>query len=378
MPEVFKTPDEIAQEMLDDFKTITGTELTINDLGREEVIKIKNYAIMHSANRAELRRIDDDTFPASSSDEGLVKHLAARLLADRAQPQKSNGVVEFTVDAADRVIPIGTQFTKDLDGKVFQTTVEVTSLGAGTITAAAESVETGQKQNIEVDSGVAFTLSAAVPGVNNNLINVAQFRDGRNIETGAEMLVRVQVHDQQKDTGGNLIAYERFAREASAQVVTAKALDEPRGPGTVDTVITSGTTDIRSAVINGEAITRLPSAALVTTVQDFILTQNPTTDDHVTVAPTEDPFDVTVTYDLFDESLRASTDVVITNEITIFVLEARPTDRLEPSDLERAIDAQIGHLIRARRVSNFDGATVHFDVPDDKILVTDTILLPNF
>jgi len=125
-------------------------------------------------------------------------------------------------------------------------------------------------------------------------------------------------------------------------------------------------------------VTRLPSAALVTLVQASIITKNPVTDDHVTVGPTEDSFDVTVTYDLFDETLRATTDVVVINESKIFILEAKSTERLEPSDLERAIDAQIGHLIRARRVSNFDGATVHFDVPGNKILIPGTILTPNF
>lgn len=378
MAEVFKTPDEITQEFVDDYQAITGIQLTINDLGREEVIKFRNYAIALSSAYAELRRIDDDTFPASSSEEGLVKHLASRQLPDRAEAQKSNGVVRFTVDSAGITIPIGTQFTKDLDGKTYQTTVTVITTAAGTVNIAAESVETGQDKNIEVDSGVMFTLSAAITGVDSSIENVAQFRDGRNQETAPEMLIRIQTHDQQKDTGGNLIAYERFAREASAQVVTAKALDEPRGPGTVDTVITSGTTNIREAVINGDAITRLPSAALVTEVQNYIITQNPTTDDHETVAPTEDSFDVTVTYDLFDETLRDQVDVIIDQETKIFIYSARPQDRLEPSALERLIDAQVGHLIRGRRVSNFDGATVHFIVPDDKILTPGTITKGSF
>lgn len=378
MAEVFKTPDEIAQEMLDDHKAITGIELTINDLGREEVIKIKNFGVALSGGRAELRRIEDNIFPASSDEAGLVRHLAARLLPDRAQPGKSNGVVEFTVDQAGRKILAGTQFTKDLDGKVYQTTLEIISLAAGTITVAAESVETGQEQNIEVDSGVAFTLVASITGVTSALTNVAQFRDGRNIETVAEMLERIQIHDRKIDTGGNLVAYERFAKEASSSVVTATALDEPRGPGTVDTVITSGTTDIRSAVLAGQPVTRLPSAALITIVQDFILTQNPVTDDHETIAPTEDTFDVTVKYDLFDESLRPTVDVVVRNETNIFIFEARTGSRLEPSDLERAIDGQVGHLIRGRRVENFDGATVHFVVPDSKILTPGVITTANF
>lgn len=381
MSDIFKSPDQISQEMLDDFKAITGIELKITDLGREEVIKIRTYAVQLSAIRAELQRIEDDIFPQSATDEGLERHLAARGLDSRLQPQRSSGVVQFTITAVPVDIPIGTIFSKDLDGKLYRTTsaFSTSDPGAiGTLALNAESVDTGQAQNIEADSGVAFTLETSVTNVEDAVTSTTQFRDGRDLETGAEMLERIQTFDRRRDTGGNLTAYERFAREASPQVVTAKAIDEPRGPGTVDVVITSGTTDIRQAVENGEAVTRLPSASLVAEVQAYVQEQNPVTDDVDIIAPTEDSFDVTVKFELYDETLRTATQAEIAKEVRIFILEALPTEELQPTELERLIDSRVGHLLRARRVENFDTPGPEFIVPEDKLLVEGTITFTDF
>jgi len=370
MAEFFKTPEEISALMLADFKTITGIELSTNDLGREEVIKIRTYAVMHSAELADLQRISDDTYPQSASDEGLERHLASRQLPARAADQRSNGTLQFTVNAVPVDIPAFTVVKKDLDGKLYRTTVgfSTSDPGAiGTVAIAAESVEKGQKQNIESDSGVAFTLDTPVVNVDNALINIAQFRDGRNQETGPEMLERIETHDRRQNTGGNLVAYEAFARAADPSVTRATALDEPRGTGTVDLIIQSGTTDIRQAIENGEAVTRLPSAALIVIVQDFVETQNPVTDDLLTKAPTESTFDVTFTFEMFNESLRTITEPEIIKEIEIFILSALPNEIIHPTELERLIDQRVGHLIRARRVSDFSGSP-SFQVPEDELI----------
>jgi len=366
MSDIYQSPDEVTQDFLDGYKQITGIELSINDIGREEVIRFKSYALVISSSLAKSQQIEDNFFPASSTEEGLIKHLAARQLPGQAQPARSNGVLQFTANTANKVLPIGTKVKKLLDGKIYQTTVEVTPLAPGTVNVNAESVDTGQDQNIEVENGVQFELVAAVDGFDAAVISNSHFRDGRDLETPAEMLERIQTHDQRTDTAGNLVAYERFAKEASPQVVTARALKEPRGPSTVDLIITSGTTNIEDAVNNDEPVTRLPSAALVAEVDASVKTKNPTTDDLETNAPTEEDFDVTITYDLADETLRTLVDSEIDKETKIFILEALPKDVLHPTELERRIDARVGFLITARRVSDFTGA-VSFTVPDDKL-----------
>jgi hypothetical protein len=381
MSDVFMTPNEVTQDMLDDYKAITGVELQITDLGREEVVKIRNYALQFSAARAEMQRISDDTWPQSATVEGRERHLRARQLDPRFQPQKSNGVATFEILAVPVEIPLGTRFTKDLDGKIYQTTTAFSTSDPGligTINLNAESVNTGQDKNIEADSGVAFSLATAVDNVASAVVSATQFRDGRNIETPEEMLDRIETFDRRRDTGGNLVAYERFAREASAQVTSSKGIDEPRGPNTVDVVITSGTTDIRQAVENGEAITRLPSAALVAEVQAYVEDQNPVTDDVDIISPTETSFDITFKFEMINESLRSATETEIRKEIEIFIYNARPTEVIEPTELERLIDSRVGHLIRARRVENFSGATPGFTVPNSELLVPGTLTLTDF
>ena len=381
MPDIFKTPSQITQELLDEYKDITAIELSPNDLGREEVIKFRSLSVVISGLRAELQRIEDDTFPQSASEQALERHLAARLLAARAAPQRSNGVCTFEVTAVPVSIPAQTVFARDLDGKLFRTIEAFSSSSSdaiGNVNLQCESVDVGQATNIEVESGVQFTLSSSVPNVAAAVLSATQFRDGRDQESPSEMLSRIQTFDRRRDTGGNLVAYERFAREASSQVVTAKAIDEPRGPNTVDVVITSGTSNIRQAVENGEAITRLPSSALVSTVQDYVREMCPTTDDAEVVMPTESEFDITVSYELYDESLRAAVDVEIKKEVEIYIYSAKAGDTLYPTELERLIDARVGHLIRSRRVADFGESSLTFTVPNGEILIPGTTTIQGF
>lgn len=372
MPNVFKTPTEILAEMLADYKGLTGIEFGVNDLHREEVIKMMPLAGALSMQRAELQRVDDDTYPASSSEEGLEKHLKAKQLPDRAEAQPSSGVIRFTGDDGVNIPANFTQVRRLLDGKVY------VAIGSAVITGGFadvtfQSLLKGSAQNIDALEQ-SFQLITPISGVDASCKNQTQFRSGRDRETPAEMLERIQAADRQDDTGGNIPAYEGWAKEADDRVVTARALKNPRGAGTVDTVITAGTSDIAAAVEAGQPVLRLPSQDLVDVVQAYILLKNPTTDDHQTVIPEEQAFNITVHYSLLDEALRSSVDVTIMKLAKVFIYEARSGDVLHPTDLERRIDETVGHLIDERRVSNF-GASPEYQVPNAKILTPGTITL---
>lgn len=369
----FKSPTQVLQDMLADYKAITGIDLSPSDLGREEVVKFFPIAGAISAFYAMIVRTYDDFFPASASGvEALNKHLQQRQLPTQIQAQPSTGLLHFTGVTGAKILA-GAQARRKLDGSIYVARQDITLDNNGDGIGYFISLLSGSSQNVET-VGEVFTLVNAPTGVNPGGVNDTQFLDGRDVETAAEMLARIEEHDRNDNTGGNLAAYEAFARQASPQVVNAKAIKNPRGAGTVNTVITAGTTDIEAAVNNGQSVLRIPDSSLIATVQAYILDKNPTTDDHQTVAPVEVSFNVTVTYGLYDESLRSSINAIIQRVVKIFIYSALPTDVLWPTDLERAIDKAVGGYIKSRRVSDFSGS-VYYTVPADSILKPGTITI---
>lgn len=369
----FKSPTDVLNDMIADYQALTGETLDPSDNSREEIIKMKTYAGAISGMYSALQRVEDDVFPESASEQGLEMHLQAKQLPPRIQPTASNGVILHT-GTPGTVIPANTQVKHNLTGRIYVSTASATLDGTGNAQVSYESLVAGQASNIAA-SGEAFTMVNTITGATAAVSSVTPFSDGRDLETPAEMLARIEAANRFDDTGGNLPAYERLAQAASPLVVSAKAIKNPRGFGTVNTVITSGTTDIEGAVDAGQAVTRIPSTDLINTVQASVIAKNPTTDDHLTVAPTETTFDVTVTYALYDETLRTSVNDAITKVVKVFIYTAAPGDILNPAQLERAIDLKVGHLISYRRVNNFGGASPLYTVPSSQLIAPGTITL---
>jgi uncharacterized phage protein gp47/JayE len=377
MPSLFKPPRQIVDEMLVDLEAMTGMRLQATDFGREEVLKMWVHAGPISGFFSQLQKVFDDFFPGSAAIEALRKHLAARQLPDQIQPQSSDGIVRLT-GVVGTIVPGGRQIKRNLDGAIFVAAAGGTVPASGNLDLSFESLATGQATNIGAASE-AFTLITPVAGITAACTSLTTFRNGRDLETAAEMLARIEEHDRSVDTGGNLRAYERLASEASDEVVSATALKNPRGPGTVNTVITAGTTDIEAAVRTGQAVSRLPSVGLLAIVQAYIIDRNPTTDDHLAVAPVETAFAATVKFSLYDETLRTQVTEEITKIVKIFLYEAKAGETIHPTTLERNIDQKVGHLISARRVSDFSGGGVpSYTVPGAQILTPGVLTITSF
>lgn len=362
---IFQAPADILSDMLADHKAITGVALAPTDIKREEVIKYMTVSGAISGMLSQGQRVFDDFFPGSSSEDGLVKGLAWRGLPARAIAQPSTGTIRNTAGADGAFIDVGTQLSRDSDGAVFVAITSGTITG-GHVDITYQSLEDGADKNLD-QIGQSFTMITSISGLDSSVLNTTEFLNGRDLETPAEMLTRIEAHDQDANSGGNLAAYEAWAKAASPSVVTATAIKDPRGAGTVNTVITSGTTDIEGAVRAGTPVTRLPGTDLINTVQAYILTQNPVTDDHLTVAPTEETFNSTIAFDLYDESKRTLVGDEITILWKIFVYSAAANSLMYPTDLERNIDASVGHLIKARRVLDFSGGDGSYAVPASKL-----------
>lgn len=378
MPSIYKSVRTIVQEMCDDFKSITGITLTPDMKDNTHVIKFYTDAGALSAMYAKAEKVRNDIHPQTSSDEALARHLVARGLPPKIAAQGANGQITLTFTDTQTLI-VGTQVKRASNGKIYQSIEVISRTGAGTASGYFTAVDAGNDTNIDED-GEPFELVTPVANVNTACVSSTPFLDGRDEETPAEIVARILEHDQDDNTGGNAVAYEAWAKAASAEVVTAKALRLVRGPDTVDVIITSGTTDIDAAVENGQTVSRLPSAPLVATVQAYIEGLNPVTDDVLVLAPTELNFNSTIKYKLYDNSAanRSYVDGEITKVWKAYVYKARSGDVLSPTVLERLIDQRIGDLIEEREVQDFGISTTFYTVPNDKILNPNTLTLQDF
>lgn len=376
MANVYKATTDIAKSMLDDYKAITGITLNINMIDDSTVIKILTVAGGLSSFYSELQRSVNDFFPTTASTEALRKHLATRSLSDQLQPSKSHGQIKFIGTAPGIAIGLGVQVKRVSDGALFVTIQSGVTDSLNNLALFMESIDSGNIQNLD-SINQPFTLVTPIAGISSNCTNSSKFFDGRDLETNNEILSRILIHDRDENSGGNAVAYEKFAKDASNEVVTAKALRRIRGPDTVDVVITSGTSDIFTAVEAGQSITRIPSTALISLVQNYVATLNPVTDDVLVKAPLEVPFNVTFRYKLFTESLasRSYVDGIITKVVKTYVYSARPQDVLSPTDLERLVDQRIGDQLKERICDNFSGLITNYTVPSDSILTPNNITL---
>jgi uncharacterized phage protein gp47/JayE len=224
---VFKDTHTIVQEMCDDYKALTGVTLTPNMIDDTHVIKFYTDAGAISSLYSECQRTLNDIFPATASTSALLQHLATRALATQIQPQKSHGQIQFTATGP-CTIPVGAQVTRVSDGSVYQTIQSVILTAAGVANLYVESLNTGNSQNLDSLNN-PFTLTTQITSVLPALINTSLFLDGRDLETSGEMVVRIQSHDRDDNTGGNATAYEAWALAASNEVVSAKCIRKLRG-----------------------------------------------------------------------------------------------------------------------------------------------------
>jgi hypothetical protein len=367
----FKTRAEIVNDMLQDYFEITGEQLSPSDLSHELVLKAWTFAGAISSLYSDITQARDDIWPGSAGTDGLINHLAERLLPTQIAAQPSVGVLRIT-GTVGSTIPAGLTVKRALTGDQFIGQGPWVVGASGHTDVPFESLLAGQAYNVDA-VGETFNLLSAPAGLDANCTNTVPFRDGRDLETPEEMLARIEAHDLSDDTGGNLVAYERLAQEASNQVVSATGVKNPRGPDTVNVIITSGTTDIETAIRNGQAVVRVPSSPLLAVVQAYVAARNPTTDDFLAVAPTEATFPVTINYNLYDESGRAAVDAEIVIQTKIFLYSAKSAQVIQPTQLERQIDSVVGHLMSARRVGNFGGGSPAYTVPAGTLLTPGTI-----
>lgn len=286
----FPTPSDVQTDYLLILKTIRP-EVDISKTDSDWWIRGAVVGGVVSGAYADSQLTSNDAFPQNARHVALGAHLQTYFGRDFNPASQANGnaLVSGTVGS---IIPAGTTFTYTPNGNTYLSTDAVTLTGP-TALVPIQSVGTGQDQNLL--SGAALTIQSPPSGVNAAATASGNIADGTDEESDEEAAQAILNRIQQPPAGGTSNDYATYAKDASTSVTGASVVRYIYGLGTVGIVITSGTTDIDTAIDNGDAIVKIPSQELINTVQEYIDAVEVLTDDVYVIAPGQDTQDVTVT-----------------------------------------------------------------------------------
>lgn len=318
----FKTPNEISEQYLVALKGLKP-DVNTGQTDSDWYIRSRVVGGVVSGLYADQRRIADDAFPQSARREAIDRHLF--LYFDRTfnPPTVAQGQV-FVTGAIGTNLPLNLEFVYAPNGNTYQSTSGGT-MGATGVLLPVQSVATGQDQNLLV--GSVLTVPSPPVGLDNSAtVSGGPISDGRDAETVQEAAEKILAQVRQPLAGGKVADYIRFAQDADPSVVSANVRRFPYGFGTVEVVITAGTTDIDTALNEGQPIVLVPSPALVQKVSDYIETQKPITDCVTVVGPQPVTVDVTI-----------NVRYVTGNNSTILVGQTLTQEQLVRREIQRAI-----------------------------------------
>lgn len=286
----FLTPSEAGDNYLTELKALKPTVNT-KQTDSDWWIRSRVVGGMAAGVYADQRLIANDAFPQSARREALARFLELYFNRGFNPATQSQGDVIFSGTMGSS-LPAGTQFIYTPNGNVYLTQDTVV-LDAATGTAVVQSVNSGQTQNLI--EGAPLTISSPPPGIDaTGTVGEDGLSDGRNEETEEEAKAVILLRIRQILSVGKESDYIQYALAADPAVVSARVVAYPFGLGTVGVYITSGTTDIDTAIDNGDPINVIPSDELVDTVQAYLQQNKPVTDCVTVFKPSPIEVDVTV------------------------------------------------------------------------------------
>jgi len=343
----FQTPSQVGDTYLTILKTLKP-EVDISKQDSDWWIRSRVVGGVISGAYADQQQVSNDAFPQSARHTALAAHLMTYFNRDfnPGTASKGNILVTGTVGTD---VPAGTQFTYTPNGNTYLSTSDVTLTGA-TALIPVQSVLTGQDQNLL--SGATFTVS--VQGLNSSCVASGDIGDGTDPETDDQAAAAILNRIQQPPAGGTTNDYENYATEASASVTSAVAVRYLYGLGTIGLVITAGTTDIDTALNNGEAIVQTPSQDLINTVQEYVDSVQVETDNVYVSGPNIALQDVTVQVQYvtgngstIEPNTGLTQDALVAREVSRALYKTPPGGRLNPatgkgyvlaSEIEQVLD----------------------------------------
>jgi len=287
---MFPTPSQINDQYQKILKSIKPS-INTNDQNSDFVIRGKTFSGIVSGLYGDQDKVDKDSFVSSMRPESLA--LAGSDLGINKQPATQSIGVQVRIYGTNGIaIGVGS-----LTFLYTATNIMYTNTTGGTISGGFLDVEVlcdvaGQIGNVASPDVLTIVSPPA------NVTTIADIKkditDGSDIESDDSYRARILSKKQNPPSGGNEIDYPRFAFEANPSVRSALIRRFGRGLGTVDVYITTGTTDIDTAITNGEPIIRIPSPTILNIVQQYYNQHVPLTDCPGVFAPTEVNVDIAV------------------------------------------------------------------------------------
>lgn len=290
----FPTPSQIFTQFQTFLKSLKPS-INVNDMNSDFIIRGKSVSGLVSGLYGDQAKVYNDTFVSNARDAAVILQGAdyglSRLPATQAESPLG---VTITGTNGKVINPGDLTFTYGPTGVLYTNTTGGTISG-GILLLSIQATTAGQIGNVQAPD--TLTVVAPPSGVNNTAALSVSLADGTDVESIDSLRARILSVKQSPPAGGNATDYKNFAFLASNAVRTATIFRWGRGLGTVDIYITSGTTNIDTAVTNGDSVVRIPSSIVIDAVQAYYDATVPLTDDAEVFAPTEVDINVTVKVD---------------------------------------------------------------------------------
>lgn len=290
----FPTPSQLFATYKNLLKSLRP-DINVNDNNSDFIIRGRVWAGIASGIYGDQKKINDDTYIQSARSDALDKRGADLGLPRLPATFSHSEQVRFS-GSAGSIIPAGTILRYSPSGVLYQTDAQYVIDFGGTVYGSVTAQVTGQIGNILAPD--TLDLISPPGGVAQAATLILSLSDGSDVESDDSYKTRLLNRFQRPPAGGNQYDYPQFAFKADSAVRSVMIRRFGRGLGTVDIYITTGTTDIDTAVTNGQAIVRIPSQLVIDTVQAYYEENAPLTDCPKVFAPTETNVNVTVNVDL--------------------------------------------------------------------------------
>lgn len=324
----FPKPSELETQYLQILKGLKP-DINTNDKTSDFVIRGRVFARMLSGVYGDQSKVNNDTYVKSARPEALV--LRGEDLALPRQPETSARSPQVRIPGTiGTPVSIGLQLRYIPTGISYQVTVAGVIGGSGYFDTTVEALSAGQIGNVEAPD--SLLIVSPPPGIGANASIIQSLADGSDIESIDSYRQRILNRYQSPPAGGNESDYPQFAFEADDSVRTALIKRFGRGLGTVDVYITTGTTDIDTAVTNDLSVVRIPSNILLQTVQDYYDAKAPLTDCPRVYGPVEINVDVTVKY-------------VLTSGLTLTSVPSDPINNPLGKNCGELIDREVARAL---------------------------------